>query len=685
MSDSNPTPDPSRESPSRDSNTKDSTLRESEVGLRKSLPPPHGSGHGNGNNSHAHHSGHHKQVSSPKLMLAALGIVYGDIGTSPLYALQACFRHGSGITAEANNVLGLLSLFFWSLTLVVVVKYIMFITRADNHGEGGILALLSLAEPKDKKHLHTGKISALALAGLVGAALLYADGMLTPAISVMSAVEGITGIDPSRKATLAKFVVPISVLILGGLFLYQKKGTAKVGNLFGPIMIAWFGSLASFGLYWVIKNPAILSALSPHHAVWFMAHHGLKGFMVLGSVVLCVTGGEALYADMGHFGRKPVQWAWYGFVFPGLVLNYFGQGALMLSDPSKVDDSFYSLAPQSFRIPLIILATMATVIASQALISGAFSLTRQAIQLGYLPRLEILHTSSETEGQIYLPEINWMLMLSCMAMVIGFGSAEHMEAAYGIAVTGTMLITTVLFYRVASRWWGAGKALILCIAIGLVDLAFLGANVMKLAHGWGGWAPIIIAIGIFALMTSWKLGRDRVYKFMQSRSIPLDEFMKKIEEKKTQRVPGTAVFMTSSPKGTPPVLLHHFKHNQVLHEQVVLLSIITDDVPMVPRSERTRVDVLTEGFYRVTAHYGFMQVPRVTDILRTAEQAGLHTKSDKTSFFLGREKLIITKNQGLPLWRKYLFSFLTKNAHSATDFFRIPAERVVEMGMQLEL
>ena len=624
---------------------------------------------------------HRPHASSLGMLIAAIGVVYGDIGTSPLYAFRECFGPSTGIHPDEGSVLGLLSLFFWSLALIVTLKYVIFLTRADNHGEGGILSLLSLVLPR---RIEAGKIHPLALVGMSGAALLYADGVLTPAVSVVSAVEGVTGIRALADVGIERWVVPASLVILFFLFLAQRRGTASVGVVFGPVMVVWFSALFGMGAYWIVQNPAVLWAVSPTYAASFFVDHGWTGFFVLGSVVLCVTGGESLYADMGHFGRVPISRAWMWVVFPSLLVNYFGQGALVLSRPEVAEDSFFGLVGDTaWRIPLVLLATVSTVVASQALISGAFSLTRAAIQLGFLPRLEIRHTSSETEGQIYIPEVNWGLAAGCMLLVAALRSSSNMVHAYGIAVTVTMLITTVLFFVLARRWWGDVRAGAICLVFLATDLAFLFANIRKVTSG--GWIPLTIAACLLAVMTTWKLGRDRVARFLRDRSRPLDAFLDEVDRQDPVRVKGTAVFMTSTQNGTPPVLLHHFKHNQVLHEQVVLLSIVTDDVPFVARSKRVTVERLREGFFRVTAHYGFMQTAKVTDILRAAESEGLHTRSDATSYYLGREKLVVTSNPGLTRWRKILFAFLSRNARPATDFFKLPPDRVVEMGMALEL
>lgn len=608
------------------------------------------------------------------LTIGALGIVYGDIGTSPLYAVRECFSDPHGVEPTAENVLGVLSLFFWSLTLVIVVKYLGFVTRADNEGEGGTLALLALALPR-----RGPRPGAIVVAGLFGTSLLCSEGMLTPAISVLSAVEGLGGV----ASGLERFVLPLSIAILLALFLAQKRGTGRVGAVFGPVMIAWFAAIGAAGASWIVREPRILGALSPHHAVAYFEREGLHGFWILGSVVLCITGGEALYADLGHFGRKPIRNAWFAVVMPGLVLDYFGQGALLLAHPNLAEDPFYSLFDDALRFPMVLLATAATVIASQALISGTFSLARQAMQLGYLPRLEVRHTSSETEGQIYVPEMNGLLMVACLTLVLVFRNSSSLAAAYGMSVMGTMTITSVLFFFVARRWWGTLRASLLCAAMLAVDLPFLVANVDKLPNG--GWVPLASAGLMLAVLTTWKAGRDRVGKFLRDRSVPLEPFLDQVHDKHPVRVPGTAVFMTSTTSGTPPVLLHHFKHNKVLHEQVVLLSVVTDDVPIVPRSQRVEVERLREGFFRVTAHYGFMQTPKITDVLKACADEGLSTRPEDTSFYLGREKLVVTKNPGLARWRKKLFVFLSRNARPATDFFKLPPDRVVEMGMQLEL
>ncbi len=622
----------------------------------------------------------HAHGSVYKLALGALGVVYGDIGTSPLYALKECVTPPHGVDPTPENVLGLLSLIFWSIALVVVVKYLVFVLRADNQGEGGVLALLALVVPPEDG-TPSKRRGFLLMLGLFGAALLYGDGMITPAISVLSAVEGLE----VATTALTPLVVPITCGILIALFLVQRRGTAGIGAVFGPATLVWFGAIALAGIPQIVERPDVLMALSPVYAVRFFAHHGVHGFLVLGAVVLCVTGGEALYADMGHFGRRAIRWAWYGIVFPALLINYFGQGALLLDNPEAAKNPFYGLVHGGSLYAMVAIATVATVVASQALISGAYSLTRQAVQLGYSPRVAIVHTSGTTEGQIYVPEVNNLLMVSCVALVLAFQKSSALAAAYGIAVTGTMAITSVLFYVVARARWGWRK----WQAAGLValfltfDLSFLGANVAKITQG--GWVPIAVGVGMFTIMTTWKRGRALLGERLRAASLPLDAFLEDVELSKPHRVKGTAVFLNANPTGTPVVLLHHFKHNKVLHEQVILLSVLTDRVPEVPASERVKVRDLGEGFWQVSAHYGFMQTPSVPEILRQCAKSGLKTRENDTSFYLGRETLLATPGGGLARWRKKLFGYLSRNARPATAFFGLPPNRVVEMGAQIEL
>ena len=621
------------------------------------------------------------------LALAALGVVYGDIGTSPLYAIKECFAGSYGLTPTYENVLGVLSLVFWSLLLVIVVKYLTFIMRADNRGEGGILALLALLRPA------RSTTSGLVMIGLFGAALLYGDGVITPAISVLSAVEGLEVATPA----LAPWVIPVTVGILTALFLVQRRGTAGVGAIFGPATLVWFVSIAALGLPWIATRPAVLVALNPSHAVGFLLSHGFHGFFVLGSVVLCITGGEALYADMGHFGPRPIRLAWYAVVFPALLLNYFGQGALLLASCPNgtgvastacqlaVAQPFYALVPTVFVYPMIVIATVATVVASQALISGAFSLTQQAVQLGFVPRINIVHTSASTEGQIFVPVVNGGLMLACIAVVMVAGSSSRLAAAYGIAVTGTMSITSVLFYAVLRQRWGWSRlrAAALVGAFLVVDLAFFGANLAKLFHG--GWFPMVAALGVFSVMTTWKMGARWRFQELAKVRIPFEELYASLRMHPPVRVPGTAVFMTQDPEGTPPALLHQLKHNQVLHEQVLILTILTSNEPFVGPAQRVHVVQLNRGFWRVIASYGFMETPNVPEILRCAAAEGLATFRGRTSYFLGRETFIATGRSKLPGWRRALFMFLARNARSPTEFFGIPPNEVVELGAQIEV
>jgi KUP system potassium uptake protein len=631
------------------------------------------------------------------LALTALGVVYGDIGTSVLYALKECFHAEFGVEATRPNVYGVLSLIVWALTLVVSVKYIVFILRADNRGEGGILALLALIQQRLQRLADRKRYILLVAFGLFGSALLYGDGIITPAISVLSAVEGLEIATP----VFDHWVVPLTVVILTVLFFFQDKGTARVGTIFGPVMLLWFSSIAVLGVMEIAREPHILRAVNPWYAVQFFAHNGAHGFLILGAVVLVVTGGEALYADMGHFGRRPIRVAWFTLVFPALLLNYFGQGALLLRDPGAADNPFYRLVPDVALLPMVALATMATVIASQALISGAFSLTRQAMQLGYIPRVTVRHTSAREAGQIYIPEVNKALAVGCIALVLAFRSSTALAAAYGIAVTGTMVITTLLFVVLAETrfGWPRRYALAFLAFFLSIDLAFLLANAVKIEHG--GWVPIVIAVAIYLLMTTWKRGRDILRDILVRGALPLDQFLTDLGRNAPPRVPGTAVFMTSDPHGAPVVLLHHLKHNKVLHKQVILLSVESKEVPEVPTSERVEIEELAHGFYRIVARYGFMQAPDVPDILECAARKGLRVPLRQTSFYLGRERLIALryratargeerafappyKGKAMPLWRRKLFALMSRNARSATEYFDIPPNRVVELGAQIE-
>ena len=631
-------------------------------------------------------AGHAPQVKGPldlaRLAIGALGVVYGDIGTSPLYAIRECFNPVHGIASTLANTLGVLSLVFWALTLVVVVKYLTFVMRADNRGDGGILALLALVLPEGNGARTSRRRFALILLGLVGAALLWADGMITPAITVLGAIEGLEIATPVFRA----YVVPIAVVILVLLFVVQKRGTGRIGAMFGPVMLIWFAAIAALGIPWILREPRVLEAINPVWALRFMAEHHWHGFLILGAVVLCITGAEALYADMGHFGKTPIRVAWYLVVFPALLLNYFGQGALlMIQGPSADQNPFYLLAPPALVYPLVVLATAAAIIASQALISGAFSLAQQAVQLGYAPRLTIVHTSQTARGQIYVPEINAALMVACLGLVLAFQKSTNLAAAYGIAVVGTMAMTSVLLYAVARERWGWGK-LLSGLVTGFflaVDLSFLLANVTKIRSG--GWFPLVVGGVIFTVMTTWKRGRTVLGAKLREESYPIDMFLAELPDQKPLRVHGTAVFMTSAVGVAPVVLLHHYKHNKVLHHHVVLLSVRTESVPFVYQKKKVEVHDLGSGFFQVIAHYGFMQTPNVPEILRLAQASGLKASPDQASFFLGRETLLTTGPSRMWRWRKALFAFLSRNARPAPAFYSIPPNRVLELGTQIEL
>jgi KUP system potassium uptake protein len=624
------------------------------------------------------------------LTLAALGVVYGDIGTSPLYALKECFGEQHGIEPTPENILGVLSLILWSLNFVVSYKYIAQVLRADNRGEGGILALLALVKGAEEGRRRT----TLVMLGLFGAALLYGDGVITPAISVLGALEGIEYATPVLK----RFVVPLTAVILLLLFLFQRRGTAGVGVVFGPIVILWFLCIAGLGIVGITLEPRVLLAINPYYAVDFLIRDGVQGFVILGAVVLVITGGEALYADVGHFGKRPIRLAWFGLVLPALVLNYFGQGALLLRQPEAVTNPFYALVPSPLLYPMVVVATMAAIVASQALISGAFSITHQAIQLGYCPRMTVRHTSEKEKGQIYLPEVNLALMVACLWLVFTFRSSSNLAAAYGIAVTGTMAITTILFSVVARERWGWSWLQVGVVAglFLLVDLAFFSANIIKFAQG--GWFPIAVGSVVFLLMATWKRGRTRLTGIMKDIALPMDLFLGDVVQRTPARVPGTAVFMTSHPGGAPPVLLHHVKHNKVLHEQVILMSIKTEEIPYVPEEERIEFKDLGQKFYTVVARYGFMESPDVPEVLRQLQSYGVAIRPLETTYYLGRETLIAESDRRkdgaalarvrllppLALWRKKLFVVMSRNAQPATAFFNLPPNRVVEMGAQIQ-
>jgi len=612
------------------------------------------------------------------LTLAALGVVYGDIGTSPLYAVRECFHGPHAIPVVAHNVLGVLSLIFWALVLVISIKYLIFILRADNRGEGGILALAALVTPVNASTAKKGVVLTL---GLFGAALLYADGMITPAISVLSAVEGLRVAIPTLSSSL---IEGIAIAILVGLFLIQSRGTANVGTLFGPIIFIWFLTLGSVGISWIASDLSIIRAINPYYGFDFFWQNGFRGFMILGTVFLVVTGGEALYADLGHFGIKPIRLAWFFVALPALMMNYFGQGAFLLANPEGAASPFFLMAPTWALYPLVILATAAAVIASQAVITGSFSLTLQAIQLGYCPRLTIDHTSSQQRGQIYLPAINWMLMVACIGLVLGFQTSSNLASAYGVAITITMVTTSLLFYFLVVDLWKWSLALAITVSgiFLIIDLSFFGANALKLFSG--GWFPLVVAGIVYLLMATWRRGRMLVALCLRQRLIPLELYLAELLSEPPARVPGVAVFMTSNPVGTPPALRHNVTHNKVIHETVVIVIAETADIPHVPCQERAEVEQIGEGFWRVVLKYGFMDKPDVPVALAAVKQPGLDLSVD-IRYFLGRETLLPTDKPGMAQWRERLFVWMSRNAQTATQFFRIPPERVMEVGVQVEL
>jgi len=616
----------------------------------------------------------HSNAALPAITVAAIGVVFGDIGTSPLYALKEIFNGHHPIPVTPENILGILSMVFWSIVALVSIKYVAIIMRADNRGEGGSLALLALITERAKNR-HLSWI--VTLLGIFAAALFYGDSMITPAISVLSAVEGMELITP----TLKPYVIPITLLIITSLFAIQKRGTGTVGMFFGPIMVAWFGILALLGVLEIFRNPGVLLALNPLYAFNFIQIHTGLAFLALGSVVLAVTGGEALYTDMGHFGRFPIRLAWFGFVMPALVLNYFGQGALLLSEPAAIVSPFFNLGPQWAIIPLVVLATLATVIASQAVISGAFSVARQSIQMGFLPRMQIIHTSGSEEGQIYVPFTNWTLYIAVVALVIGFKNSSNLAAAYGIAVTGTMLIDTILIAFVMVLMWRWNTFVVILVAglMLLVDLSFFAANAVKIPEG--GWFPIAMGIISFTVLTTWRRGRQLVAKEMAKQSIPMGDFLDSIDD--VHRINGTAVFMTSSKDGVPAALLHNLKHNQVLHDRVVLLTIQTTDTPYVNEMDRIYMHNMRKGFKRLVARYGFMESPHVPGILEECKRFGERFDMMETTFYLSHETIVPALTKQFSPLRGRLFAVMSKNATSASNFFGIPTNRVVELGTQL--
>jgi KUP system potassium uptake protein len=615
--------------------------------------------------------------SAAALALGAIGVVFGDIGTSPLYAMKESFAGTHPLTPDEPHVLGVLSLIFWAIMLIVTAKYVGIIMRADNKGEGGSLAMLALAT----RLTHGSNLTPIiVILGIFAAALFYGDSMITPAISVLSAVEGLQVAAPGLDA----YVVPLTLVILIVLFAFQKHGTARVGTAFGPVMLLWFITLTVLGIINIIDYPRVLLALNPYYAIRFFVMDGWIAFLALGSVVLVVTGSEALYADMGHFGRMPIRLSWFTLVLPALLINYFGQGALIIHEPGAIENPLFLMAPDWAGLPMVGLATVATVIASQAVITGAFSVTRQAIQLGYLPRMAIIHTSASEMGQIYLPFVNWMLAFFVALLVLGFRSSTHLAAAYGIAVTGTMIIDGLLLSIVAALMW-KWKPIVLGPVIGtflFVDLSFFTANLTKIAHG--GWFPLAIGLIIFLILTTWKRGRALLWERVSKDALELETFLNAVSDR-VPRVPGTAIFMTGTATGTPGSLLHNLKHNKVLHEQVVVLTVRFEDVPYVPADQRFELTTLPKNFYRLIVRYGFMEEPNVPEALRKAQEKGLRCDPMQSSYFLSRETVIPSNKPGMAMWREHVFAWMSRNATSAMEFFNIPPNRVVELGTQVEI
>jgi len=611
------------------------------------------------------------------LALASLGVVFGDIGTSPLYAVRECLNRAHGVSTSAENVFGIVSLIFWALMLVISLKYVAYVLRADNAGEGGMLALTALAT--SSKGLRPWAHRVALTVGLFGAALLFGDGIITPAISVLSAVEGLGVAAPAFEPA----ILPTATVVLVLLFFQQRHGTGRVGAVFGPVMLTWFLVLSVLGVVNIAGSPSILGAVNPAHAVGFFVRNGKLGFLVLGSVFLVVTGGEALYADMGHFGARPIRLAWFAVTMPALLMNYFGQGALLLRRPEAIASPFYNLAPTWGLYPLVALSTFATIIASQALISGAFSVTRQALMLGFLPRVSILHTSAQQIGQIYVPIVNWGLMLGAVGAVWGFGSSSGLAAAYGVAVTLDMTITTVLAYVVARmQWrWSAAAALAITIPLLSLELIFLGSNLTKLKHG--GWFPLVIGALMFTIFTTWRRGRQLLFQKVKERSVPLEDFFELMVVERPARVPGTAVYLTGNDSGTPPALLQGLLHMRAVHERVMLLTIITEQIARVPVERRVKVEEYDVGFSRAVARYGFMETPDVPLLFQRPEFE--NHSLEYVTFFLGRETVLPDRQRGMALWRERLFAFLTRNAQPATAFFGIPPSSVVEIGSQIEI
>lgn len=622
----------------------------------------------------------HKGSKLALISLTALGVVYGDIGTSPLYALHECFRGDHPMAPTHMNILGILSLIFWALIIVISIKYLTYVMRADNRGEGGIFALMAQLDPWNDSKKRNRWI--LIFLGVFGASLLYGDGMITPAISVLSAIEGLKTATP----VFDPYVIPTTIIILVLLFLFQKKGTAGIGSVFGPVMLIWFTVLAVLGITGIYQHPEVLRAINPYYGLDFFLRNKWDGYVVLGAIFLVVTGGETLYADMGHFGKKPIRLAWFSLVLPALLLNYFGQGALLLQNPRLVSQPFYNMAPSWALYPLVILATAATVIASQAVISGAFSLTRQAVLLGQFPRLSIIQTSSEEIGQIYIPMINWVLMIAAIGLVLGFRTSSNLAAAYGVSVTTTMVITTTLAFIVTrERWnWKLPASILVTCGFLIVDLAFFGANMTKIPEG--GWFPLVIGFGMYTIMSTWRNGRMILANRLRNLAKSVDYFLNKINQEPPTRVKGTGIFMTGNPKGTPPMLLHHLKHNKVLHKQVVLLSVITEEYPHVPHADRLGIEKLGDGIIRAILRFGFMDTPNVPKTLLNADKFDVDIDPEDVTYYVGHQTLIpADAKAGMAIWREELFAFMSRNAAQSITFYHIPTKQVVELGIQVEL
>lgn len=624
-------------------------------------------------------SANHNQSQLTSLTLGAIGVVFGDIGTSPLYALKEVFH--SGLKVDSFHVLGVLSLIFWSLTLVVTIKYATFIMRADNKGEGGIMALMVLALNGSKENPQ--KMRFIVTIGLLGASLFYGDSVITPAISVLSAVEGLQIIAPR----LEHYILPITLSVLALLFIIQSKGTGKVGKMFSPVMCFWFSTLGILGLINIFKQPEVLQAINPYYALHLLYETGWKGFVIMGSVVLAITGAEALYADMGHFGLKPIRFAWFGFVFPALLLNYFGQGALLIHHPEAIENPFYLLAPDWAMYPLLILSTLATVIASQAVISGAFSVTRQAILLGYCPRMNIRHTSGDEMGQVYVPAVNWLLMVAVFILVLSFQSSSALASAYGIAVTGTMIVDTMLaFIVIQALWqWNQFTSFTFLSTFLVIDFLFLSSNSLKIPTG--GWLPLAIGTVLFLILTTWIKGRELLSRNLDEKRVMFEELDERLQSNRLQRVPGTAIYLAKNLRGVPQVLLHNLEHNHVLHEQMIVLSIVTKDIPYVDEDDRVKIRVFGENgkFFRVKMYFGFQEEQDVRRALQLCRNEGLIIDPKTVSFFVGSEKLSFRRRTPLAKWRRTLFQFLLHNSSSAIEYFKVPVDRVVELGIRIEL